>query len=228
MFENGSGIEFVILYEGEKIRFKATLVECVNWIKGEKGKLEVIYVSEDKRYFTNEVYQGGVTKFKIHGIGNIQDKEFFELRYEAILTDDLILMQQLLDAEKQYELDQKLKYDNDQYKRVEKINELPVRYETVLPDFIFFRVKASYNPRYSKSIQGGYVVLKHKHENENKYFTLQDYVMKNGKRRMKEFTSYFGKYIKDDQDPRDVLETLIKQNDELDITIWKIKHSNNY
>jgi len=210
--ENGSGIEFTAMINGDKVTYQLTLAERKGWRANKKGDLVYIFVSTDKKFYATSIYTGGKTGFGISDYDIRKIDEDFYKEY-VLLTSDLNLINQLADAEEEWEKEEKEKFDQKQKEKAERINKLPKIFDSILPEFYFERSDADYRPAYSRSIQGPYFSLNKKND-RGFYWSIDNFVTRDGKRKIKDFTKTYGEFLKN-KNPKEVLEALIIQQEEI-------------
>jgi len=210
--EEGNGIEFTIIIKGIKTTYELTLAERLSWKKDDKGDLVFIFISKNKKYFASSCYSGGNTGFGISNYDFQEINEDFHKEY-LILTSNLDVINQIADAERNFDQNKEKEYDQKQRDKVERINNLPKCFDSIIPEFEFERTDVKYDPSHSKLIRGGYIKFKNKN-NDRLFCDIKDFVTKDGKKKVKNFINAYGTYIKD-KDPKEILESLLKQHTEI-------------
>ena len=120
-------------------------------------------------------------------------------------------VKQRQDSIRQFEIGKRP--DLAQKEKAERINKLPKIFDSILPEFYFERSDADYRPAYSRSIQGPHLSLNKKND-RGYYWSIDDFVTRDGKRKIKDFTKTYGEFLKN-KNPKEVLEALIIQQEEI-------------
>jgi len=184
--EEGSGIKMTLIVKGEKTKFNLVVLKCKSWT----GRAEFRYqfVNEEKGLAFRSPYSGGNTGFG-------QDVRNMTLMNEEWHTTNEIVARSLeeiariVDIVQGIEKTENEEYEKNQNARVAAINAMPTSFKTCIPGFEFFRSKAEYKGTYSRSVQGGDIVLTNiKNTNfPGRNIWIEEFTSKNGRLLVKKF-----------------------------------------
>lgn len=179
--KNGSGVKAVLFIDGQLVNFSLALVidKMYNW---SRPNHKFIFVSDDKKMYSNNFYSGGETGFGQDRIWELKAEEY------EIVSMDLDYIINFQKEEEEREEKEREEYKIKQDERVKKLNQLP-KQETIynylgLTAYIQ-RSEASFDSRMSSKIQHSYS-LKIVGQ-ENRWFDLSDYYNKAGGVLLKKF-----------------------------------------
>jgi hypothetical protein len=214
--EEGQGVK-VSLWMNDKIEnFSLVVLKQKNSWDSE-SIFTYAFINDDRTKYFKSSDTNGNTGFYCNAYDINSD--FFD-RYE-IVTNDINEINKIAEAEEIKRKKEKLEEDNYLTEKVIRINNLPKRFNTGIPELeeilVFTRSEAIFNPLVNSKIRGANINL-FKKDSHNSLIILNDYVTKDGKILTKEFTKYINWIIGNvnfEFNPKEVLIKLIERRKEL-------------